>query len=318
MDYVKPLIGTPLILVGGHARRIELIMISLKIAEEAMVRRGKIAEGLIASERPELIDLFLTYQNEAVAARRFLENSLIELDTGAHILEVGGGILALTIQLAYEGFKVTTVEPVGEGFSGISFIMKIYSEIASRENLIFKLIEAPIEDCAFDDKFDFIFSINVMEHLKDPYSVLLQMVETLKLGGNYRFFCPNYDFPYEPHFAKWLFLRKNNAFYLQKSRANSDRISIEESSRLLSSLNFLTLRHLKNSVRGSKIKLESNSNALYEILIRSSYDSELKKRHRGVTVISKITYSLKLHNFAKLVPSNFQPIMDVKASLSRT
>jgi len=66
-------------------------MSSLKIAEEAMILRGKIAEGLITSERPELLDLFLTYQNEAVAARRFLENSLIELDTGAEILEIGGG-----------------------------------------------------------------------------------------------------------------------------------------------------------------------------------------------------------------------------------
>ena len=54
---MKPLIGTPLILVGGHARRIELRMFSLKIAEEAMVRRGKIAEDLVASKRPELIDL---------------------------------------------------------------------------------------------------------------------------------------------------------------------------------------------------------------------------------------------------------------------
>ena len=33
------------------------------MAEEAMILRGKIAEGMIASERPELMDLFLTYQN---------------------------------------------------------------------------------------------------------------------------------------------------------------------------------------------------------------------------------------------------------------
>jgi len=67
-------------------------MVSLESAEESMNRRGKIAESLIASERPELIDLFLTYQNEAIAARKFLESSLIELDSGAKILEVGGGI----------------------------------------------------------------------------------------------------------------------------------------------------------------------------------------------------------------------------------
>ena len=104
-------------------------MVSLQSAEESMTRRGKIAENMIALERPELIDLFLIYQNEAVAARKFLESSLIELDSGAEVLEVGGGILALAIQLASEGFKVTSVEPVGEGFSGCSFIMSIFSKI---------------------------------------------------------------------------------------------------------------------------------------------------------------------------------------------
>ena len=65
-------------------------MVSLESAEESITRRGKIAESLIASERPELIDLFLTYQNEAIAARKFLDSSLVELDSGAEILEIGG------------------------------------------------------------------------------------------------------------------------------------------------------------------------------------------------------------------------------------
>ena len=74
----------------GSTKRSELKLITLKSAEEAMVRRGTIAGALITLERPELMDLFLTYQNEALAARRFLDNSLMELDPGAEILEVGG------------------------------------------------------------------------------------------------------------------------------------------------------------------------------------------------------------------------------------
>ena len=65
-------------------------MISLQSAEESMTRRGKIVENIIVLERPELIDLFLIYQNEAIAARKFFQSSLIELDSGAEILEVGG------------------------------------------------------------------------------------------------------------------------------------------------------------------------------------------------------------------------------------
>ncbi len=293
-------------------------MVSLESAEEAMVRRGRIAQELIALERPDLINLFLTYQNEAITARRFLQKSLTELNPDAEILEIGGGILALAIQLASEGFKVTSVEPVGEGFSGISFIMNVYIEISKKENLTFSLIQSPIEDCVFDRKFDFAFSINVMEHLQNPYSVLNQIIEVLKINAKYRFFCPNYDFPYEPHFGKWLFFRRDEAFYLQASRAHSDLISIDEASGLFSSLNFLTLRQLKNSVKDREMRLVPNRNALYEILTRSSYDLELAKRHPGISKITKIVYALKLHYLAKLFPTNFQPIMDVQASSSRT
>ncbi len=293
-------------------------MVSLKSAEESMVRRGKIAQEIISVQRPDLIDLFLTYQNEAIAARKFLQSSLIELNPEAEILEVGGGILALATQLASEGFKVTSVEPVGEGFSGISFIMNTFIEISKKENLTYSLIQSPIEDCIFDHKFDFAFSINVMEHLQNPYSVLNQIIELIKINAKYRFFCPNYDFPYEPHFGKWLFFRRDKAFYLQARRAHSDLISTDEASGLLSSLNFLTLRQLKNSVKSTEIRLEPNRNALYEILSRSSYDLELGKRHPGISKITKIVYALKLHYLAKLFPTNFQPIMDVQATTSRT
>ena len=153
-----------------------------------------------------------------------------------------------------------------------------------------------------------------MEHLKDPSSVLIQIVVTLKHGGVYRFFCPNYDFPYEPHFGKWLYLRKNRSFYLQENRANSNLISSKEAAGLFSSLNFLTLRHVRRAAISSHIGLKCNKNALFEILRRSIYDSELGKRHPGMSRASKMIYSLKLHYLAKAVPVNLQPIMDVEAS----
>jgi hypothetical protein len=73
-----------------YTKRSELEMVSIDTAEAEMVRRGKLAEVVILKESPELLVLFLTYQNEAIAARKFLESSLIELDSGAEILEVGG------------------------------------------------------------------------------------------------------------------------------------------------------------------------------------------------------------------------------------
>ncbi len=68
------------------------------------------------------------------------------MDSGAQILVIGGVILALATQLASEGFNVTSVEPIGEGFSGISINVEIFSEIMENEDSIFQLIVSPIED----------------------------------------------------------------------------------------------------------------------------------------------------------------------------
>jgi SAM-dependent methyltransferase len=227
-----------------------------------------------------------------------------------------GGILALAIQLASEGFNVTTVEPASVGFSRISYIMNIFSEIACEEEIVFTLIKSPIEDCTFEHEFDFIFSINVMEHLKDPYSVLRQMVEALRVGGKYRFFCPNYDFPYEAHFSKWLISRLNMAFSLPRLKARSNHIPEKEAEELYQSLNFITLKKIKRSLKGTPIRLSANHNSLYEIMNRSIHDSELKKRHKALTNLVRFLFKFKLHHFAKFVPANYQPVMDVKTFLS--
>ncbi len=292
----------------GYAKRKELEMVYLQVAEESMTRRGKIVESLIALEKPELIDLFLTYQNEALAARKFLEESLIELDSGAEILEVGGGILALAIQLASEGFKVTTVEPVGEGFSNISWIMEIYSSIAKQENIDFMVMKESIENCSFNSKFQFIFSINVMEHLNNPYKVIVQLCNSLTLTGKYRFLCPNYDFPYEPHFAKWIWSRRNGSFNLKMSR-------VSHSMDLYRSLNFITVKKLRNSTKNTNIKVTLNRNGLFDLLNRATKDASLRDRHKGITYLSDFANKSGLIYLSKLIPTVFQPIMDVTVTL---
>ena len=286
-------------------------MVSIESAEVAMARRGKIAEGLITLERPELTDLFLTYQNEAIAARKFLANSLTDLKPGAEILEVGGGILALAIQLASEGFKVTTVEPVGEGFNGISFIMKVFSNIAIQENVTFKLIESPIERCIFETKFDFIFSINVMEHLNEPFLVLNQIKGILKKGGEYRFFCPNYDFPYEPHFGKILWKRKKGSFYLEFDRARRLELDNMDSVGLYNSLNFITVAKLQAFSKETNLLLKFNSQAFYLLLQRSMNDPGLRARHRNFVPIVDFLSKNKFLGLSKLFPTRIQPVMDV-------
>ena len=285
-----------------------------EMSQSTMLQRGKIVEGIISNERPDLIELFFTYQNEAIQARKFLESSLMALDPGAEILEVGGGILALTVQLASEGFVVTSVEPIGEGFSDISFIMNIYSKVASQEGLNYTLIDLPIENCIFSRRFDLVFSINVMEHIRDPYAVILQISKVLKRDARFRFVCPNYDFPYEPHFGKWIFSRNEKAFYLREERAKSSNIASCETQGLYRSLNFISFRKIKQHSNANGIKLEANPRAFYNLLERVVGDKKLSARHGILTSIVKLIYKLKLNGLANLVPVAFQPVMDIEVS----
>ena len=299
----------------GYAKRSDLEVVSLKSAEESMNRRGRIAESLITLERPELIDLFLTYQNEAIAARKFLENSLIELDSGAEVLEVGGGILALAIQLASEGFKVTSVEPVGEGFTDIAYIMKIFAEIGKDENLKFNLVESPIEDCRFNHKFEFIFSINVMEHLKDPYLVLIKIVDFLASKGKYRFFCPNYDFPYEPHYSKWIFRRMNNAYFLSESRAATSKLDYQSNPGLHRSLNYLTVKKLRGAFKDLiDMEIRFNKIAFYDLARREMNDSVLANRHKKLVILVLAIDLVGLLPLLKMFPCEYSPIIDAEIS----
>jgi 2-polyprenyl-3-methyl-5-hydroxy-6-metoxy-1,4-benzoquinol methylase len=296
----------------GFRARVELSMKSLDIALEEMGARGKIVEELVSLQKPELLDLFITYQNEAMEARKLLHESLIKLNREAEILEVGGGILALSIQLASEGFHITTVEPVGSGFSGISFIMKIYLEISSDENRRIDLIGDPIESCNFKGCFDFIFSINVLEHLENPYSVLIQLVEMLKKDGSCRTFCPNYDFPYEPHFQKWIFKRKNGAFYLPFRRAKTNIIEKSEWQGVHTSINFITLRKLERFLIQNNIKFAVNEGALQNMVYRSATDQELKNRHKLLTNVIQILFRFKIIGVIRIIPKKLWPIIDIE------
>jgi SAM-dependent methyltransferase len=291
-------------------------MISLEKALDEMARRGKFAEEQISQKRPDLLDLYFTYQNEALEARRLLHTSLLKLDSGAQILEIGGGILALATQLASEGFRVTSVEPIGEGFSGISIIMQIFSEIMENEDSIFELIESPIEDYELDKKFDFIFSINVMEHLKDPYSVLLQAIEKLEQGGEYRFICPNYDFPYEPHFGKFLYRRGGGSFVLPRARATHH--SYKDAEDLFDSINWITVKKIRQFSKKHNFEVNFNRHAFSQLLIRAFDDELIRKRHPFLATLLKPIALLRISFLASLLPVEIQPTMDVSIEKSKS
>src|SRR5262245_3996129 len=149
---------------------------------------------------PDLGDVLTDYIGEARFGAVILDAEIGELPQGSRVLEVGAGMLLLSCALQSAGYHVTAVEPVGIGFSHIDRLREIVWKYAMDHGCRPAVLSIKAEEIIADAEFDFAFSLNVMEHVEDVRLVLRRVVRALRPGASYRFVCPNYSFPYEPHF----------------------------------------------------------------------------------------------------------------------
>ena len=157
-------------------------------------------ERHVREAEPELGDVLTDYVGEARFGFATIGPALDVLGPGSRILEVGAGALLLSSALQTIGFQTTALEPIGAGFSHIDRIRRAVWAFAGQHGCRPRLLEIPAERLACDAEFDFAFSINVMEHVDDVAMVLRRVWAALRPGATYLFVCPNYSFPYEPHF----------------------------------------------------------------------------------------------------------------------
>jgi len=292
-----------------------LVMNSRVECEEAvrmMKETSKYIEDIVKSIRPDLLNTFYTYSNEAFQARRLLNQDLSKLNYGDAILEVGAGILALATQLSREGFKVTAVEPVQDGFAEINFIMNQYIMINNDIDVNFELIRSNIESIDFTKKFNYIFAVNVIEHVENPYEIVVKLHNDLQSNCGMRILCPNYDFPYEPHFSRFIFRRKNGAFFgTYKNLTKAENIDIG-TLELYESLNFISYKKLLSYLVANNIRYETNKIVFYEIILRSLNDPMLANRHKLLYRLVILLNTFKLIKLIKLFPFRFAPVIDIK------
>jgi 2-polyprenyl-3-methyl-5-hydroxy-6-metoxy-1,4-benzoquinol methylase len=142
-------------------------------------------------------DAQIYYQNARADAIHCYQSIEKYLYKDIKILEVGGGIHLLTIFL-YQDYDITSIEP-GE-FMG--FTDELRNKILDQHKL--KVHTTTLEKFTTDAKFDFIFSMNVLEHTDDVKQHIASCMNLLKDEYSLLFIqCPNYTFPFEPHFHKW-------------------------------------------------------------------------------------------------------------------
>ena len=262
---------------------------------------------------PHMRQVFDVYAAEAAFGREWLQPRLAALPAGASLLEVGAGLMLLSTQLASEGYDVTALEPIGSGFSDFRALQAIVREYAQARGVRFQVLAVPAEELADSERYDLAYSINVMEHVQDVAATVRNVVRALKPAGSYVFICPNYRFPYEPHFG----------IPIVGSKALTERLFgrwIRRSRRVLDaegtwkSLNWITVGTVEAVCRRlGGVRCTYDTGALSQALERVTRDAEFASRRAAwMRALARGLVATGLHRVGRLLPAPVQPLIDCR------
>lgn len=267
----------------------------------------------LTTHAPHLLPLYDVMAGEARFARAWLDEDLQRLPRGTPVLEVGGGVFLLACQLAREGFAITSIEPTGTGFGAFEELGAAVLAFASRDGAVPTVVRCRAEDFRSDSRFGFALSINVMEHVEAPGVVIAAISAALSPGGSYRFLCPNYLFPYEPHFNIPTFGSKDLTYRLMRRRIEANA-GMDDPAGVWRSLNWITVPQVRRmAANDESVAISFRTSTLAWMLERAVSDGAFARRRAPWMVAALGTFSrLGLLRLASLVPALFQPIMDVR------
>lgn len=228
------------------------------------------------------------------------------------LLEIGAGSFLLTSYLAYLGFNITALEPVSGGFELFSSIQQTVLEYCKLNNINFNIIDSNAEDFISSEKFDFIFSINVLEHIKEPFMAIDKMKNVLNKDGEIFIHCPNYLIPYEPHFRCFLLpFGKNINEFVFKNK-------IKQKQELWNDLNFINYNQIIKYVKNKKLFIKFNNKIAYDLLNRLTVDKEFSERMpKLVVLVNKMLLLTKTTNLLKLISPKLQSPMEFIIKLEK-
>ena len=271
----------------------------------------------IAAEVPPRLALFDTMAGEARFARAWLDDDLARLPRDAQLLEVGGGVFILACLLAREGRALTVIEPVGSGFGDFAELAAAVLAVSARDGLLPRIVRCRAEDYQADGPVSFAFSLNVMEHVADPGQVLRRIAAALVPGGSYRFLCPNYLFPYEPHFNMPTLGTKRLTERVMR-RHIEENGAMEDPAGAWRSLNWITVPRVRRlAAADPAVRVQFETRTLSWMLRRALHEPGFAARRKAwIVALVRALDRSRLLDLAGFIPATLQPVMDVR--LTRT
>ena len=194
-------------------------------------------DNLIPKNINDYDDVKSYFQNAKNDAIYSYNQISIYLNNETKILEVGGGIHLLTNYLK-KFYDVTSVEPgnYADGYANNIDILR--EQVLKFDNS--KIHTTKLESFSTNEKFDFIFSMNVLEHTDNIQKHIHCCTKLLRNKDSTLYIeCPNYSFPYEPHFRE-LFIPNFPKFTFNKIKKKKliKKFGDQKYHNILKSLNF--------------------------------------------------------------------------------
>lgn len=217
------------------------------------------------------------------------------------LLEVGSGLGLTSIFLERQGYDIVSVEPAAAGFSFHERVAGIVFEALGAAHR--HIADAADEIPSATGPFDVIFSNNVLEHIAELLPTLDHLSSLLAADGRMIHSCPNYSFPYEPHFGVPL-LPVRPAL---TARILPGRISDSE---LWASLNFVTARRIERWGERSGMTVEFRQGQLADSIERLTRDAEFARRHRVMTRIAAALEATRVTRALRHLPARMSTPME--------
>jgi SAM-dependent methyltransferase len=246
---------------------------------------------------------------EADFGLREIEGLVAALPAGSRVLDVGAGTGYLLARLAitYPTLEFTGVEPIGEGFSQFSQALDLIDD--AHANITIN--REPIEDFKLPTGhggYDLIYSVNVFEHLDDWQAGLDNSVSLLSPSGELVVLCPNYSFPYEPHFSIPVLgsASLTKRIFARKIRAVEEQ---EDCAGLWASLNFITVPAFARYAKSKGYVVDFDREIMARMLARLDDDKEFAKRQSGLAPFASALNRLGAGRLLSVLPAATSPYL---------